>query len=354
MQRYSPTGQEGPAVGYLVDRMAELGYTRSFVDPAGNAVGIMGDGGRQIVLLGHIDTVPGEIPVRVVGRNGILADSGEAGPALYGRGSVDAKGALAAFTDAVAAVGVQPGWQFVVIGAVDEEGDSRGARFAVEQYRPEFAVIGEPSRWERVTLGYKGSAWVEVTCRRVIGHTAAQGESASEAAFAAWGQLVRWAEGVNSGRSRLFDRVLLTLRGLASGSDGFEEWARLQVGARLPLDIPPSAWYADLTAAPPRREVPAYRLCPSGLPWREEHPPGARFSGGHPRRRWGSWFRAKDRYRRPEPGRARLGLPGFGLWPRRFEPGPHPGRAYSPGGIPAGGGRLAKHAYEINFQPGRG
>ena len=150
------------------------------------------------------------------------------------------------------------------------------------------------------------------------------------------------------------DRVLLTLRGLASGSDGFEEWARLQVGARLHLDIPPSAWYRDLTAAPPRREVPAYWLCPSGLPWREEHPPGARFSGGHPRRWWRSWFRAKDRYRRPEPGRARLGLPGFGLWPRRFEPGPHPGRAYSPGGVPAGSGRLAKRAYEVNFQPGRG
>jgi LysW-gamma-L-lysine carboxypeptidase len=260
VQRYSPTGQEGLAVGYLVNRMAELGYTRSFVDPAGNAVGIMGDGRRQIVLLGHIDTVPGEIPVRVVGRNGIPAVGGETGPALYGRGSVDAKGALAAFTDAVAAVGAQPDWQLVVIGAVDEEGDSRGARYAVEQYRPEFAVIGEPSRWERITLGYKGSAWVEVTCRRVISHTAAQGESASEAAFAAWGRLVRWAEEVSADRSRHFDRVLLTLRGLASGSDGFEEWARLQVGVRLPLDIPPSAWYKTLPQL-----LPGERFQPTGF-----------------------------------------------------------------------------------------
>ena len=48
-------------------------------------------------------------------------------------------------------------------------------------------------------------------------------------------------------------RVCATLRGLASGSDGFEEWARLQVGARLPLDIRPPAWYRTLPQLPPAR-----------------------------------------------------------------------------------------------------
>ena len=79
---YSPTMQEEEAVSYLVARMEALGY-QAYIDPAGNAVGTLGDGPREIMLLGHIDTVPGEIPVR------------QEGDLLWGRGSVDAKGPLA-------------------------------------------------------------------------------------------------------------------------------------------------------------------------------------------------------------------------------------------------------------------
>lgn len=148
VQQYSPSGQERAAVDWLVARMAALGFSQSFRDEAGNAVGVMGNGPRQIVLLGHIDTVPGQISVRVEG------------DLLYGRGSVDAKGPLACFTDAVAQVGPVDGWQFVVIGAVEEERNSEGAQYVTSAYRPQFAIIGEPNRWDRVSLGYKGSAWL--------------------------------------------------------------------------------------------------------------------------------------------------------------------------------------------------
>src|SRR5439155_4091142 len=121
------------------------GFDCAFVHDASNAVGILGDGPREIVLLGHIDTVPGYIPVKVVDGK------------LYGRGSVDAKGPLATFAAAAAAAGCQPGWRIIVIGAVEEEAiTSKGARYALTQYRPEMCVIGEPSQWDRVTLGYKG------------------------------------------------------------------------------------------------------------------------------------------------------------------------------------------------------
>jgi len=65
LRHYSPSGQERGAVEYLVSRMQTLGYGRAFSDAAGNAVGILGAGERQMVLLGHIDTVPGEIPLRL-------------------------------------------------------------------------------------------------------------------------------------------------------------------------------------------------------------------------------------------------------------------------------------------------
>lgn len=243
VQRYSPSGLEAPATAWLVEHMQTLGYTRAFVDQAGNAVGVMGAGPRQVVLLGHIDTVPGEITVRVEG------------DLLYGRGSVDAKGPLSAFVDAVARLGTLSGWQLVVIGAVEEERNSDGARHAAASYRPDFAVIGEPSRWDRVTLGYKGSAWATVSTRRELAHTARLQESACEAVVSAWEKIKAWAVAFNSGRERAFDQAQPALRGLSSGEDGFAEWASIRLGVRLPLDLPPDAWYASLEAL--LREMPA-------------------------------------------------------------------------------------------------
>jgi LysW-gamma-L-lysine carboxypeptidase len=234
VNRYSPSGEEGQAVAWLVERMHSIGYGQAFIDPAGNAVGIMGAGPRQVLLLGHIDTVPGQVPVRVE------ADM------LYGRGSVDAKGPLAAFVDAVAGLGPREGWQFVVIGAVEEERDSDGARHVAANYHPDIAIIGEPSGWERLTLGYKGSAWADFYIEQALGHSAGQGQSVSEAAVEFWKTIRDWTDGYNQEQGRVFDQVSPTLRGLASGGDGFREWARLQIGVRLPLTLSPQDWYTQV------------------------------------------------------------------------------------------------------------
>jgi LysW-gamma-L-lysine carboxypeptidase len=162
---------------------------------------------------------------------------------------------LACFVDAVARLGAVEGWQVVVIGAVEEERASDGARFVTPRYHPEFAVIGEPNRWDRVALGYKGSAWAGVTVRRDQAHTAGAGESACEAAVALWLRVQAWAEEFNADRPRAFDRLLLTLRELASGNEEYSQWARLSVGARLPLDLDPSAWYKQLTELAGEAEV---------------------------------------------------------------------------------------------------
>jgi len=242
--------------------MKTLGFERAFKDEVGNAVGIIGDGPQQVILLGHIDTVPGEIPVRVTP----ASDQGK-GEILHGRGSVDAKGPLAAFVDAASAVGPVPGWQFVVIGAIDEERDSIGARHIVDQYRPDYAIIGEPSRWDRVTLGYKGSAGAEVTVTRPVEHSAGRGQSAPENAVAIWNQVSSWVDEFNTGRERAFDQLLFTLRGFSSESDHFQESAALQLGARLPLDMSPDVWYANL-----QQQIPAVpedwdvSVTPTGFP----------------------------------------------------------------------------------------
>jgi len=290
VSQYSPSGHERGAVEWLVARMKSLGYDDSFIDEAGNAVGVMGQGAKQVVLLGHIDTVPGEISVRVdnVGATG-------QSPLLYGRGSVDAKGPLACFVDAVANVGVKEGWQFVVIGAVEEERNSEGARFAVTQYKPDFAIIGEPNRWDRMALGYKGSAWANVTIKRGQAHSASGEETAAESAIEVWLKIKAYVDSFNVDKPKAFDKLLLTLRGMDSDSNDFEQWARLKVGMRLPVEVSPEDWYRKLNeetlkvsetfrvlVEPMGFAIPAWG-CEKNTPLVRAFLSGIRSQGGEPR-----------------------------------------------------------------------
>lgn len=218
---FSPTGSESGAVEYLVGWMQAHGF-QARADPAGNAVGVRGDGPNNIVLLGHIDTVPGLIPVR---RDGDL---------LYGRGSVDAKGPLACFAASAAHTNPGPEWRITVIGAVAEEGDSHGARFVVERYQPQMAVIGEPSSWDHLTLGYKGSLWAKYTLQRPMVHTSARQESACEGAVGFWNRLEAEAKIYNADKPKVFEQFTPTLRQMNSSTDGFSETATLTIGLRLP------------------------------------------------------------------------------------------------------------------------
>jgi len=234
LSQYSPSGKEHDAVDWLVKRMKSLGYEQAFIDEAGNAVGVMGTGQKQLVLLGHIDTVPGEIK--------LVQDAN----LLYGRGAVDAKGPLACFVDAVARVGKKEGWQFVVIGAVEEERDSDGARFVLENYKPDFAIIGEPNRWDRIALGYKGTAWSKVSAKCGQAHSASGKQTAAEAAVEVWLIIKSHVDAFNVNKKKMFDQLLLTLSGFASDSNGFEQWASLKIGVRLPVDVSPADWYQKL------------------------------------------------------------------------------------------------------------
>jgi LysW-gamma-L-lysine carboxypeptidase len=224
LQCYSPTFQEAEAAHYLVAQMKAAGF-EARVDEVGNAVGVIGNGPREVMLLGHIDTVPGQVDVR---REGDL---------LYGRGAVDAKGPLACFAAATALAGVREGYRFVVIGAVGEEGDSRGAQFVRDHYRPDVLVIGEPSSWDRVTLGYKGSAWFEYEVRRALTHTSANVESACQAAVSFWNRVMDRTVQWNVGRLKMFDQLIPSLRAMQSQSDGFVETAQWKFNLRVPLGI---------------------------------------------------------------------------------------------------------------------
>ena len=224
----SLSGEESALAAFLVETMRGLGF-QAHVDEAGNAVGVLGSGPIEIALLGHLDTVPGEIPVRV--------EDGQ----LYGRGSVDAKGPLAAFIATAVQVGPLAGKRIVVVGATEEEAaSSKGARHAATTFTPDYCIIGEPSGMRAVTLGYKGRIVLAYEAATGTTHSAAKGGSVLEEGVEFWNRMKRWADDYNVGKP-MFDRLDPALRDIASENDGLTETIRLRVSIRIPLGLAPDA-----------------------------------------------------------------------------------------------------------------
>ena len=255
----SVSGQEEHASSYLVEQMNTLGY-RATVDEVGNAVGIrdcpdkQGAISREIVLLGHIDTVPGDIPVRV-----------EAG-CLFGRGTVDAKGPLSTFVMAGAQANLQPGTRLVVIGAVEEEtATSKGAWHIVDKYQPVYCIIGEPSGWDAITLGYKGRILFDYHLSQSMSHTAGPDKTVAEHAVIWWNQIQAFAKRYNASRSKVFEQLSPSLREIKSFSNGLENTVEATVGVRIPsgLDLEDFTHYvmvyAGMANVTAYGEIPAYQ-----------------------------------------------------------------------------------------------
>ncbi|MDE0634052.1 MAG: M20/M25/M40 family metallo-hydrolase [Caldilineaceae bacterium] len=246
------SGDELKASAYLVEAMGSLGYDRYEVDAAGNAVGEIGaaDAGQTVVLLGHIDTVFGDIPVRV--------EKGRDGPLLYGRGSVDAKGPLATFAVAAARLGSE--WahrndtRLVVVGAVEEEAaTSRGARFIRDRFDgsqepvPDFCVIGEPSGATRITLFYMGRILLEMQADQPMMHSAGPNPGVATNAVDLWNWIGGYADCFNRDRNRMFDQLRPSLRELRTWTDkSMRDLVWTKIGIRLPLEFDVDAFLGEM------------------------------------------------------------------------------------------------------------
>lgn len=234
----SYSGEEGALARYLVEQARGLGL-EAHIDEAGNFIASAGlAGGEQpVILLGHMDTVHGVVPIR-------LTDS-----KLYGRGAVDAKGPLAAFIQAAARVNrsgelARP---VLVIGAVEEEAaTSRGARAVVGRYQPAACVIGEPSGSSAITLGYKGRLLVDGQVSRSLSHTAGPERPSCEIAAIFWERARAHAETWNNAHAgnSTFAALMPSLRSIKSQQDGLTERTEFIIGYRLP----PAFDLADLRA----------------------------------------------------------------------------------------------------------
>lgn len=150
---YSPSGEEEDLSHYLEDELNTLNFKNVVIDDVGNVLGDAGDGEPRILFIGHIDTVPGFIPVKkLAGR-------------IYGRGAVDAKSSMAAMI-AASAFWIKDGGEGTVkvCCLVDEEEGGRGIRNLLDSsIEADYAIFGEPSGLRNVTIGYKGHIGVTLS-----------------------------------------------------------------------------------------------------------------------------------------------------------------------------------------------
>lgn len=175
---YSPSGKEEDIGNFLANEMKKLGFQVGR-DAIGNVIGIVGEGEPTIFLCGHMDTVAGHLPLRV--------EEGK----IFARGAVDAKGPLAAMVMAASeAVKVSEfKGKILIASVVEEEATSRGVRYIITQgIEADYAIFGEPSGVENITIGYKGQIQLKIVCKTQTGHSSTPWlyENALEKSYELW------------------------------------------------------------------------------------------------------------------------------------------------------------------------
>jgi len=162
VQTRSYTGEEGPVVDLILAEMRALGFDRAWKDENGTAIGLI-EGqqpGPTILLDAHCDTVgiaPGSTWTR-------QPFGGEIdGGYLYGRGSADMKGALAAILHGAAAVDrARLAGRVAVSATVMEEVlEGTSLKTVMDALRPDFVVIGEATELN-LNRGGRGRAEIHL------------------------------------------------------------------------------------------------------------------------------------------------------------------------------------------------
>lgn len=170
----SMDSQIGPVGERIAQEMRSLGYDEVRFDKMGNILGRIGTGKRVIVMDSHIDTVGIGDPAEW----GWDPFQGKVeGGVLYARGACDEKGSTPGMVYGLAIardLGLLEGWTAYYFGNMEEWCDGIAPNTFVEvdpQVRPDYAVVGEPTRMQ-VYRGHKGRVEMKVVSKGRCAHAA--------------------------------------------------------------------------------------------------------------------------------------------------------------------------------------
>lgn len=181
----SVSGKEHRFSVFLMESMKNLGYEVK-QDEAGNVIGKIGEGKPALLFMSHIDTVPGEIPIR------------EENGKIYGRGAVDAKASVASMTLAGSFLPeMNVNGTFIFAGVVEEESSLRGIQTLLEgNLRADWAIFGEPTKSDRICLASKGRLLFKINLKTEGGHVACSWayKNSIELAYELWKKIKKNVE----------------------------------------------------------------------------------------------------------------------------------------------------------------
>ena len=163
----NPPGNEEPVVEILAERMKKLGNEVNILEAAKGRPNLLsiwkGEGSKKLVLMGHTDTIPaGERWVHDP-FGGIVENN-----RIYGRGSADMKGSLAAMVIAMEELkeeGWNPKGELMFLACCNEEmGDPEGIgmSYVVDKINADLMIIGDVSDFN-IIIAEKGLLWLEFT-----------------------------------------------------------------------------------------------------------------------------------------------------------------------------------------------
>jgi LysW-gamma-L-lysine carboxypeptidase len=99
---------------------------------------------------------------------------------------------------------------------------------------PWCTIIGEPSGWDGITLGYKGVVSLEYRLVQAASHSAGPQPTAAEKAVQFWNDLTAHATALNDGESGRFHTLDPALRSLNTFSDGLSDGVTMRIVIRIP------------------------------------------------------------------------------------------------------------------------
>jgi len=162
------------AVGERAEaEMKKLGFKRVWFDQMGNVIGEIGDGPKKLLYDSHIDTVGIGDPNAWSWDpfTGKVEDG-----VFFARGACDEKGSTPGMIYGLALaheLGLLDGWTGYYFGNMEEwcDGIAPHALVEAEGLRPDFVVIGEPTKMQ-IYRGHKGRVELAVVAKGKSAHAA--------------------------------------------------------------------------------------------------------------------------------------------------------------------------------------